>query len=207
MNSAITEGPKGLTPAGGHRARSSRRRRSKSAIERSATKPPPYIVGDIWDNLIGHREPLGAAPCSFTALDKVRIEAALLFYGYNLTDEHFPTEVGLGFTISKDKGDYRGKTASLAAAGHERYKAAGIEVSQSDMIAGGEVLQLDGKDAGVANSPCWSHRLNKSLALTHPHPSACKPGTKLKVIGENSNYDATVSGLPFYDPQKTKVKS
>ena len=32
-------------------------------------------VGDVWDNLVG----LGVMPCSFASLDKVRIEAALLF--------------------------------------------------------------------------------------------------------------------------------
>ena len=37
--------------------------------------------GDIWDQILGHGESMGVMPCSFASLDKVRIEAALLFYG------------------------------------------------------------------------------------------------------------------------------
>ncbi|MCP4332573.1 MAG: hypothetical protein GY785_07935 [Gammaproteobacteria bacterium] len=38
---------------------------------------------------------------------KVRIEAALLFFGYDMSAEHTPWEVGLGFTVNLDKGDFR----------------------------------------------------------------------------------------------------
>jgi aminomethyltransferase len=49
-------------------------------------------------------------PCSFTALDKVRIEAGLLFYGYDMTDENTPWEVCLRFAIAKATGDFRCKS-------------------------------------------------------------------------------------------------
>lgn len=73
------------------------------------------VIGDIWDKLVV----AGVMPCSFTALDKVRIEAGLLFYGYDMTEENTPWEVGLGFTISRNKGDFRGKDAAMAAKGKE----------------------------------------------------------------------------------------
>ena len=65
-------------------------------------------IGDIWDKLVD----AGVMPCSFTALDKVRIEAGLLFYGYDMTTANTPWDVGLGFTVSS-KGDYRGKDAAM----------------------------------------------------------------------------------------------
>lgn len=55
-----------------------------------------------WDKLVDS----GVMPCSFNALDKVRIEAGLLFYGYDMTIDHTPWEVGLGFTVSKSKSDF-----------------------------------------------------------------------------------------------------
>ena len=57
------------------------------------------VIGDIWDRLVA----AGVMPCSFTALDKVRIEAGLLFYGYDMTEANTPWEVGLGFAIAKAK--------------------------------------------------------------------------------------------------------
>ena len=158
------------------------------------------VVGDIWDNLVG----LGVMPCSFASLDKVRIEAALLFYGYDMTDEHTPWEVGLGFTVNANS-DFRGKAAVMAAKGSERFVGAGIAIHHNDSLVGGEVLQFNGQDVGVINSPCWSHRMQKSLALVHLHPDAAQVGTQLQVVSKDFNGTATVEAIPFFDPSKSRT--
>ncbi|MEQ8665235.1 MAG: aminomethyltransferase family protein [Rhodospirillales bacterium] len=159
------------------------------------------VVGDIWDRLADN----GVMPCSFTALDKVRIEAALLFFGYDMTSDHTPWEVGLGFTINLAKADYRGKAAVEASRGKERFIAGGIVADHDDMLAGGETLSLDGENVGTVNSPCWSHRMNKSLALVHLRSDAAVAGTRLEVNGEGLSCSATVERTPFYDPAKTRT--
>ena len=132
------------------------------------------------------------------------LEAALLFYGYDMTDEHTPWEVGLGFTVNP-ASNFRGKNAVMASQGKQRFVAAGIAVNHNDAIIGGETLRLNNEDVGVVNSPCWSHRLNKSLALVHLHPSAAKPGTQLDVVSDGFNGTATVEATPFYDPGKSRT--
>ena len=163
------------------------------------------LVGDLWDQILGHGAELGVLPCSFTALDKVRIEASLLFFGYDMTAEHSPWEVGLGFSVNLDKGDFRGRNAVLASQGKERFVAAGISIDHNDALAGGEVLKFDGNDVGVINSPCWSHRLNQSLALVHLHPDATAPGTRLEVASDAFKGSATVASTPFFDPHKSRT--
>jgi len=133
------------------------------------------------------------------------LEAALLFYGYDMTDEHTPWEVGLGFTVNP-ASNFRGKNAVMASQGKQRFVAAGIAVNHNDAIIGGETLRLNNEDVGVVNSPCWSHRLNKSLALVHLHPSAAKPGTQLDVVSDGFNGTATVEATPFYDPGKSRTQ-
>lgn len=157
------------------------------------------VIGGIWDNLAGE----GVMPCSFTALDKVRIEAGLLFYGYDMSTDHTPWEVGLGFTVSRSKGDFRGKEALLAAEGKEKIINVGLVIDHSDMLNGEESLLLNGETVGVVNSPAYSHRMGKSLALAHVAPSAASAGTQLMVSGDDIETTATVTALPFYDPQKT----
>ena len=144
-------------------------------------------------------------PCSFTSLDKLRIEAGLLFYGYDMTDEHTPWETGLGFTIA-DNSDFRGREALLAAKGQERFLQSGLVVQLDDMLVGGETLHLNGEEVGLVNSPCYSHRLQQSLALGHIRPDAAQAGTVLEVHGEDMTCSATVNNLPFYDPQKLRVR-
>ncbi len=160
-------------------------------------------VGDIWDQIVGNGASEGIAPCSFTCLDKIRVEAALLFYPYDMTEETSPWEVGLNWAMSKDT-DYRGREAALALKGKEKIMVAGIVADHDDALAGGEKLMLDGREVGVVNSPVYSHRMQKSLALVHVAPEASAPGTKLRVEGDIS-CGATVEATPFHDPQKTRT--
>ena len=158
------------------------------------------VIGDIWDKLVAE----GVMPCSFTALDKVRIEAGLLFYGYDMTDDNTPWEVGLGFTISKNKGDFRGKDAAMAAKGSEAINNVCLDIDQPDMVSGGEMLSLNGSDVGLVNSPCFSHRMNKSLALAHIKPGIAV-GTVLQLSGDGIETTATVVQSPIYDPEKNRT--
>ena len=161
------------------------------------------VVGDIWDKLVEN----GVMPCSFTALDKVRIEAGLLFYGYDMTTDHTPWEVGLGFTVSDSKNDYRGKQAVAKAKGSEKINNVCLVIDHPDMVNGEETLSLDGKAVGTVNSPCYSHRMGKSLALAHVSPDAAAEGTVLQVSGGDIETTATVSALPIYDPKKARTHS
>lgn len=156
-------------------------------------------ITDIWDKLAE----VGVMPCSFTALDKVRIEAGLLFYGYDMTEDNTPWEVGLGFTVSRSKAEFRGKDAVLTAVGRERIRNVCLDIDHTDMVEGGEALLLGAEKIGVINSPCFSHRMGKSLALAHI-TSGCVTGTVLNVSGETLETTATVIESPVYDPQKTR---
>jgi aminomethyltransferase len=164
-------------------------------------------VGDVWDQILGYGADKGVMPCSFASLDKVRIEAALLFFGYDMTVEDTPWEVGLGFTVDRNKGDFRGKQTVTASEGKERFHAAGVSIDHDDALVGGELLKLDGAEVGVINSPCYSHRLNKSLALVHLSAAAAQPGTKLDVLGDEFSGSAVVEAIPFFDPKKSRTHS
>ncbi|MEM7195530.1 MAG: aminomethyltransferase family protein [Pseudomonadota bacterium] len=166
---------------------------------------PAAAVGDIWDHILGSGADAGVMPCSFASLDKVRIEAALLFFGYDMTAEHTPWEVGLGFTVNKSGGDYRGKEAALVAEKSPRFVAAGISSENEESWEGGETLLANGNAVGTLNSPCWSHRLGKSLALVHIAADQSAPGTQLQVQADGSTSSAIVESIPFFDPSKSRT--
>ncbi|MES0827364.1 aminomethyltransferase family protein [Ruegeria sp. SCP11] len=158
------------------------------------------VITNIWDKLVE----VGVMPCSFTALDKVRIEAGLLFYGYDMTEENTPWEVGLGFTVSRTKGGFRGKAALMEANGSEKVNNICLDIEHSDMVEGGETLSLNGEEVGVVNSPCYSHRLGRSLALAHVRPGLVA-GTELKVFGDGLETTAQIVPSPVYDPEKSRT--
>jgi len=158
-------------------------------------------VGDVWDALASK----GVMPCSFAALDKVRIEAGLLFYGYDMTETHSPYEVGLGFTVTPGKQGFRGATALQIAKGQEKIQNVCLDIDHDTMLEGGEIVTLNGVEVGVVNSPCYSHRLNKSLALAHITPKAATSGAQLNVSTDNEKYAARVCSMPIYDPTKSRT--
>jgi aminomethyltransferase len=131
----------------------------------------------------------------------------LLFFGYDMTEEHTPWEVGLGFTISRRKGDFRGRQAVLASDGRERFRLVGLVADTDSPLAAGDRLLRDGKEAGRVTSPAYSRRMRRSLALAHVHPEATAPATVLEVEGEQTRCLARVTSLPFHDPDKGRVRS
>ncbi|MGI9297975.1 MAG: aminomethyltransferase family protein [Gammaproteobacteria bacterium] len=161
-------------------------------------------VGDIWDNIVGQGAEIGIMPCSFASLDKARVEAALLFFGYDMNAEHSPFEVGLGWAINA-ASDFRGKDAALARRGKERFLLAGLEIAHDGALSGGEKLMSDGEEVGVVNSPIWSRRMKKSLALAHIRPDLARAGAQVSVVGDGVDCAATAAQTPFYDPQKTRT--
>jgi len=160
-------------------------------------------VENIWDEIVGRGAAIGVMPASFTALDKVRIEAGLLFYGYDMTEEHSPWEIGLGFSVNTDKPYFRGKEAAIQSKGKERFTQAGLSIDLPTALTGGELIYSEGKEIGVVNSPAWSHRLNQSIALAHVTPDMNVVGSNLQVKHEAGVSTATVAQLPFYDPSKS----
>ena len=72
------------------------------------------------------------------------------------------------------------------------------------MVDGGESLMLDGEVVGVVNSPCYSHRMKKSLALAHIRPDI-PLGTQFNVSGEGVATIAKVAESPVYDTQKART--
>ncbi len=161
-------------------------------------------IGDIWDQILEKGASIGILPCSFTCLDKIRVEAGLLFYPYDMTEANSVWEVGLGWAMAKKGDDYRGKDAAFALKGQEKIAVVGVDIDHDQALEGGEKLMQDGAEVGVVNSPVYSHRMGKSLALAHVTPGAATPGTALRVEGDGVSCGATVASLPFYDPEKTK---
>lgn len=167
------------------------------------------VVGAIWDNILEAGSSEGVLPCSFVCLNVIRIESALLFHPFDMSEEQTPWEAGLGWSVAKSKGDYIGKAACEASKGNERMIFSGIvadaDVAVGEPIAGGEKIFAGGEEVGRITASLYSNRLKKSVALCYLKPGSSKIGTKVEVQGA-VNCSATVSALPFYDPERLKPR-
>lgn len=165
----------------------------------------PDLAVDIWDNILRYGKDMGIMPCSLSSIFPLRMEAGLLWRRFDLM-ENTPWEVGMGWSVDRKKGEFRGKEALMAAEGKERHKICGLVVDIDHALEGGEKLMIDGKEVGVVNDkPAYSHRINMSLALARVNPEFATAGTKLEVAGKGKSCPATIVRFPVYDPKKERT--
>jgi glycine cleavage system T protein (aminomethyltransferase) len=162
-------------------------------------------IGPIWDEILAQGKSEGIIHCSFNCIDMIRVEAALLFYPFDMGEENTPWELGLGFAVSKNKqGDFRGKDAVLASENELKIRTYGIEVDADEAVdADAEVIH-NGTVVGKVTAPLYSQMSRRSLAMVQIDPALATPGNAVEVKGENGNWSATTSPIPFLDPDKGK---
>lgn len=160
----------------------------------------------IWDKILEVGAPFGVIAASWNSLDLTRIEAALLFFPFEMPEgDTTPWEVNMGWGVDLDKkGDYIGKEAVLKLRGRERVKQVGLVCDSATAVEAGAKLVKDGKEIGVVTSASFSRYLMQSLAMAHVKPEFSQIGTQLEVVGSKTS-KARVVRTPFYDPMRLRT--
>ncbi|MDH4582363.1 DUF1989 domain-containing protein [Pseudomonas sp. BN415] len=167
----------------------------------------------VWKRLWQLGEPLGLVPLGLRALDMLRIEAGLIFAGYEFSDQTDPFEAGIGFCVplKTKQADFIGKDALLRRSANPQHKLVGLELEGNEPAAHGDCVRVGRAQVGVVTSATRSPVLGKNIALCRLDIGYCAPGTAVevgKLDGQQKRIRATVSpGTVAYDPEKTRVRS
>ncbi|WP_421534804.1 DUF1989 domain-containing protein [Pseudomonas marginalis] len=172
----------------------------------------PEDAERVWDRIWQLGQPLGLVPLGLEALDLLRIEAGLIFAGYEFSDQTDPFEAGIGFSVPlKSKtDDFIGRDALLRRSAHPSHKLVGLHLSGNEAAHHGDPVYQGRAQVGVITSACRSPLLASNIALCRVDVSCAEPGTELeigKVDGLQKRISATVSAAIFYDPDKSRVRS
>ncbi|MFZ2393895.1 aminomethyltransferase family protein [Rhodoferax sp.] len=167
----------------------------------------------IWDSIVAEGKNMDIIPCSFTTLDWLRVESSLMFYPYDNSDM-YPMdgepigdtlwELGLDFTVSPGKTEFRGATEHFRLQGKERFKIFGVEMQKFEAAQAGDGLWDGDKKVGFVTCAMVSRLTNRSMAIARMDPAYAVPGRALELRGAAMTSAATTASLPFDDPQKTK---
>jgi aminomethyltransferase len=170
-------------------------------------------AGLIWDTILGEGKAMGIIPCCFATLDMLRVESYLLFYPYD-NSQMYPFEkdppgdtlweLGLDFTVSPGKTDFRGAEQHHRLKGKERFKIFGLLVDGNKPADAGDQVYANGKKVGVVTCGMVSPLTKKSMALARLDVPIAVQGTQVEIRGKNVDGPATAHTLPFDDPQKKK---
>jgi glycine cleavage system aminomethyltransferase T len=168
---------------------------------------------DLWEILMEAGKPYGVKPTGPS--DIRRIEGGIFNWGADMTYENDAFEMGLERLVDFGLAD----DASISIAAYRRIKEAGVERRIAGVRFDGDpfpalnntkwparALNDGGADGGAAvgkvTSAIWSPRLKANIGYCWlPLPLATE-GSQVRVETEWGPRSATVTPMPFVDPEK-----
>jgi aminomethyltransferase len=167
---------------------------------------------ELYDAIWNHGRDLGLRPMGLAALDMVRIEAGLIFAGYDFSDQTDPFEAGIGFTVPlKSKtDDFIGREALIRRKENPRWKFVGLEIDAAVDVGHGDPIHVGRAKVGEVTSSMRSPLLGKNIALARVDVAHAEVGTAVevgKLDGHQKRLPAVIVPLSHYDPKKTRPQS
>ncbi len=171
-------------------------------------KHAEQVFDAVWDAGKDH----GLTPMGLEALDMVRIEAGLIFAGYEFSDQTDPFEAGIGFTVplKSKEDDFIGRDALIRRKENPVRKLVGLDIESDVEVGHGDCVHIGRAQIGEVTSAMRSPKLGKSIALARVDVTHHEIGTKVeigKLDGHQKRLPATIVGFAHYDPQKLKPRS
>jgi aminomethyltransferase len=172
----------------------------------------PRDATALWDAVWEAGQPHGLTPLGLEALDVLRIEAGLVFAGYDFSDQTDPFEAGIGFTVPlrTKEDDFVGRDALRERKAHPQRVLVGLELAGNEPAAHGDCVHVGRSQVGVVTSATRSPVLRTNIALCRIAVQHAGIGTAVevgKLDGHRKRIPARVVRFPFYDPDKTRPRS
>jgi folate-binding protein YgfZ len=154
-------------------------------------------VASLWELLARAGESFGLKSLGETASEWARIEAGVVRYGVDLTEETNPLEANLERAISYNKGCYVGQEVIAKATfrGHVNKKLIGLRFEGELPALGSELHQGVGDEARMVGKVTSAAKLpdGRSLGLGFVKRDLAKPGVTL----QSSTGALSTAALPF----------
>lgn len=172
----------------------------------------PTAAPEVWDAVFEAGAGHGIKPIGLEALDILRIEAGLIFAGYEFCDQTDPFEAGISFTVPlKSKpDDFIGRDALVNRKANPQKTLVGLELTGGEPAANGDGVFVGRQQVGEVTSGTISPILAKNIALCRMMLPHHEIGTEVeigKLDGHQKRIPAQVVQFPFYDPDKSRVRA
>ena len=125
-------------------------------------------VVELWETLLSAVSTQGGGPIGYAALNALRLEAGIPWFGHDFDDRFIPHEAALENShISYTKGCYTGQeiVERVRSRGQVNRRRVGLQFSGSAAPAPGTPLNADGKEAGFVTSAAFSPALGTPIGM------------------------------------------
>jgi folate-binding protein YgfZ len=171
-------------------------RRSRGALPSVEFLVERERLPAIWEKLSEAAGRHGGGPIGYAALNVLRLEAGIPWFGYDFDDKVIPHEAALEAThISFTKGCYPGQeiVERVRSRGHANRRRVGLEFSGETAPPAGTKLLAQGKESGHVTSAAFSPAHGRAIGMGYLRREANGVGS----IVEWSSGTAKVIELPI----------
>ena len=172
----------------------------------------PKHAETVFDAVWATGKDHGLKPMGLEALDMVRIEAGLIFAGYDFSDQTDPFEAGVGFTVPlKSKtDDFVGRDALIRRKETPARKLVGLEIDSNIDVTHGACVHVGRAQIGEVTSSMRSPILGKNIALARVDVAYHELDTIVEIgllDGHMKRLPARIVPFAHYDPTKSRPRS
>jgi glycine cleavage system aminomethyltransferase T/glycine/D-amino acid oxidase-like deaminating enzyme len=163
----------------------------------------------LWDALWEAGRPHGLIAAGSGAFTSMRIEKGYRLWGTDIHTEYNPYEAGLGFAVRRNKGDFIGEDALVAArkTGIGQMLCCLTLEDPTAVVMGSEPMMLGDQVLGFVTSADYGYTIGKGIVYGYLPIAYSEPGTRLDIMYFNERYPATVVEEPLYDPDGAKMRA
>lgn len=141
---------------------------------------------DLWRDLEGRVRIHGGRPAGMEALNSLRLECGIPWFGHDYDDKQIPHEVGLEHShINYEKGCYTGQeiVERVRSRGHVNRRLAELRFFAAEAPAPGAKLLSGGNEIGNVTSAALSPRLGQAIGLGYLRREHSAIGTSIDASG------------------------
>jgi aminomethyltransferase len=143
-----------------------------------------HLAG-LWQELEKRVQAEGGTPIGMEALNSVRLESGIAWFGHDYDDKQIPHEAGLEHThISYEKGCYTGQeiVERVRSRGHANRRLTELRFSDKAPAAETKLL-FAGNEIGIVTSSAFSPILGQPIGLGYVRREQSAVGTELNASG------------------------
>jgi aminomethyltransferase len=136
----------------------------------------------LWQALRETVETAGGCAMGYQALNALRLEQGVPWFGYDFGDKQIPHEAGLEHShISYTKGCYTGQeiVERVRSRGQVNRVRILVKFDTNEAPAAGTTLMADGKEAGHVTRTAFSHALQTAIGMAYVRRENSAVGSEL----------------------------
>jgi folate-binding protein YgfZ len=143
-------------------------------------------IAAVWKTVVEAARARGGGAAGYEALNVVRLEQRIPWFGYDFGEKRIPHEAGLQDShISYTKGCYTGQeiVERVRSRGQVNRVRVSLRFERVEGVAANTVLMAEGKEVGMVTRTGFSPGMDAWIGMGYVRRERAGVGTKMEVVG------------------------